>query len=102
MRFNMIPALSLPLVLALGACANSEDASTEAEADTVEIPAFDALSNVDELPVADPEANTDLGVDEGEVEESEEGAEATDAEAGDAADEAAEAVPAPADDEETE
>ena len=49
--------------LALAGCANSEDASTEAEADTVEIPAFDALSDVESTPVADPNANTDLGPD---------------------------------------
>ena len=60
--------------LVLAGCANSEDASTEAEADTVEIPAFDALSDVESTPVADPNANTDLGPD-AEV-AGEEGAEA--------------------------
>ncbi|NVD45186.1 hypothetical protein [Qipengyuania atrilutea] len=62
--------------LALAGCANSEDASTEAEADTVEIPAFDALSDVESTPVADPNANTDLGPDaEAPVEEGAEGSE---------------------------
>ena len=42
--------------LALAGCANSEDASTEAEADTVEIPADQALQGVDEEPVEDPAA----------------------------------------------
>jgi hypothetical protein len=36
--------------LVLAACGNSEDASTEAEADTVELPADDALESVTEEP----------------------------------------------------
>ncbi|MEE4153578.1 MAG: hypothetical protein V2I27_05420 [Erythrobacter sp.] len=40
--------------LALSACGSSEDASTEAVADTVEMPAAEALEPIDEEPVADP------------------------------------------------
>lgn len=49
--------LAAPLALALSACGRSDSASTEAEADTVEMPANEALENVDEMPVADPMAN---------------------------------------------
>lgn len=64
MRRPILIASTVALGLAISACANSEDASTEAQADTVEIPSFEALSNVDELPVVDPDANTDLGEDD--------------------------------------
>lgn len=53
-------ALILAAPLALAACGSSDNASTEAEADTVEIPANEALSGVDEAPVADPSANAEL------------------------------------------
>jgi hypothetical protein len=43
--------------LALAACGSSDDASVEAEADTVEMPANDAMEPVVEEPAADPEAN---------------------------------------------
>lgn len=43
--------------LALAACGSSDDASVEAEADTVEMPANDAMAPVTEMPAADPEAN---------------------------------------------
>lgn len=46
-----------PLALALSGCGRSDSASTEAEADTVEIPANEALQGVDEMPVVDPNAN---------------------------------------------
>lgn len=42
--------------LALAACGSAEDASTEASADTVEMPADAALAPIDEQPVADPSA----------------------------------------------
>ena len=45
--------------LALAACGGTDDASMEAEADTVEMPADTALEDVTEEPVADPAANTD-------------------------------------------
>lgn len=43
--------------IALAACGSSDDASVEAEADTVEMPANDAMEPVTEIPAADPEAN---------------------------------------------
>ena len=49
--------LAAPLALALTGCGRSDNASTEAEADTVEIPANEALQDVTEAPVADPGAN---------------------------------------------
>lgn len=54
-------ALVLALAtLPLAACGNYEDASAEAQADTVEIPANEPLENVTAVPVADPQANTDI------------------------------------------
>ncbi|WP_133365929.1 hypothetical protein [Qipengyuania sediminis] len=52
--------IAAPLTLALAGCARSDDASSEAEADTVEIPANEALAPVDAAPVADPNANAAL------------------------------------------
>lgn len=52
--------LAAPLALALAGCGRSDNASTEAEADTVEIPANEALSEVTAAPVADPNANAPL------------------------------------------
>ena len=49
-------ALATGLALTLAACGSADDASTEAEADTVEVPANDALEGVVEEPVVDPEA----------------------------------------------
>lgn len=49
--------LAIPLVLTLAACGKSDDASTEAEADTVEMPADDAMATVTETPEADDAAN---------------------------------------------
>lgn len=49
--------LAAPLALALAGCGRSDNASTEAEADTVEIPANEALEGVNEAPVVDPNAN---------------------------------------------
>lgn len=43
--------------LALAACGSSESASTEATADTVEMPADDALESVSEEPAEDTAAN---------------------------------------------
>lgn len=40
--------------LALAACGSADDASTEASADTVEMPAAEALEQIEEEPVADP------------------------------------------------
>jgi hypothetical protein len=44
--------------LLLAACGSADDASTEARADTVEMPADEALEAISEEPVADSEANT--------------------------------------------
>ncbi len=52
--------VAVPLALALSACGRSDSASSEAEADTVEIPANEALEGVDAAPVADPGANAPL------------------------------------------
>lgn len=48
---------AVPLVLALAACGKSDDASTAAEADTVEMPADEAMAPVTETPEADDAAN---------------------------------------------
>jgi len=42
--------------LLLSACGSADDASTEASADTVEMPADEALSAVTDEAVADPDA----------------------------------------------
>jgi hypothetical protein len=42
--------------LLLAACGSADDASTEATADTVEMPADEALEAISDEPVADPEA----------------------------------------------
>ena len=54
---NFRIALTAAATLALAACGSTEDASTEAEADTVEIAADDALADVEAEPVEDPAAN---------------------------------------------
>ena len=55
MKFR--PILAATALAALAACGSADDASTEAEADTVEIPANDALEGVEEEPVVDVDAN---------------------------------------------
>ena len=56
MKFRI--ALTAAASLALAACGSSEDASTEAEADTVEMTADESLTDIEEMPVEDPAANT--------------------------------------------
>jgi ABC-type uncharacterized transport system auxiliary subunit len=51
-------ALASAFALTLAACGSSDDASTEAEADTVELPADEAMDDVTAEPVADPAAMT--------------------------------------------
>lgn len=63
MKFRL--ALASTAALALAACGSADDASTEAEADTVEIPANDALDGVDADAVADEDAAMPEEVDEG-------------------------------------
>ena len=56
MKFRLAAFAAGTLVLA--ACGNDNtDASTEAQADTVEMTADEALAPVNETPVADPNAN---------------------------------------------
>ncbi|MCZ8135202.1 MAG: hypothetical protein O9266_02770 [Porphyrobacter sp.] len=75
--------------LMLAACGSSDDASTEATADTVEMPADEALEAISDEPVADPEATAT------DAPETDAAAEATAEEAADAAaDVAAEAAAA--------
>ena len=57
MKLRTALILATPLALALAGCGRSDNASTEAQADTVEIPANEALQGVDAAPVADPNAN---------------------------------------------
>ena len=57
MKFRI--ALTAAATIALAACGSTEDASTEVEADTVEMPADEALTGIEETPVADPAANTE-------------------------------------------
>ncbi len=47
--------------LALAACGSTDDASTEAKADTVEVSADEAMTDVAEEPVADPAATATAG-----------------------------------------
>ncbi len=54
MKFRL--AVAATASFALAACGSADDASTEAEADTVEIPANEALEGVDAEPVADDAA----------------------------------------------
>lgn len=64
--------VAAPLALALAGCGRSDNASTEAEADTVEIPANEALAPVEAAPVADPNANAALPAEEATPSETEE------------------------------
>lgn len=69
MRIRTAIILAAPLALALAGCGRSDNASAEAEADTVEIPANEALNGVNDLPVADPNANATLPAEETTTEE---------------------------------
>lgn len=53
-------ALASGMALSLAACGSSDDAATEAEADTVEIPAEEAVADINEMPVEDT-AGTAVG-----------------------------------------
>lgn len=87
-------ALAAPLALALSACGSSDNASTEAEADTVEIPANEALEGIDDMPVADPDANAPVAPPVGEATPSESEQERIQAAGDSAADTAAAAADA--------
>ncbi|MBI1403225.1 MAG: hypothetical protein GC147_08435 [Porphyrobacter sp.] len=54
-RASLAAALGVATLM-LAACGSSDDASTEASADTVEMPADEALEGLSDEPVADPEA----------------------------------------------
>jgi hypothetical protein len=72
-------------LLALAACGSSTDASEDATADTVEIPADEAMSGMPD-PVADPAAGIDAPVDDmAPVETTEDVGDAAEAAAMDAA-----------------
>ncbi|MDD3797639.1 MAG: hypothetical protein PHE36_00500 [Novosphingobium sp.] len=73
--------------LALSACGSSDSASEDAQADTVEMPADEAMTATTDEPVADADATTDAASDAADK--------ATDA-ASDAADAAADAAGAAA------
>lgn len=60
MKLRTALVVMTPLALALSGCGRSNDASTEAQADTVEVPANEALQTVTATPVADPNANAAL------------------------------------------
>lgn len=91
-KFAPVRALAPVLMIAaLAACGDTDDASTAAEADTVEMPADEAMTGVTAEPAADPTANA---TEEAAVEEA---VEATAEEAGEnAADVAARAQEAAA------
>ena len=51
MKFRF--AITAAATVALAACGSADDASTEAQADTVEVTADEALEGVEEMPVED-------------------------------------------------
>ena len=55
MKFRLV--LTATVTIALAACGSNDDVSTEAEPETVEYTADEALEGVDEEPVADPAAD---------------------------------------------
>ena len=97
-KFAPVRALAPVLMIAaLAACGDTDDASTAAEADTVEMPADDAMAGVTAEPAADPAANAT----DDAAEAADEATEATAEEAGEsAADVAARAQEAAAEAEE--
>lgn len=56
MRKSFTLSATIAATLALAGCGSADDASTEASADTVEMPADSALEPVTDAPVADPSA----------------------------------------------
>ena len=95
MKFRL--ALTAAATVALAACGSADDASMEAEADTVEVAADDALEGVEDMPVEDSGASVEAA--EAEAEEAAATDEAQIQAAGDnAADTAAAAMDAMAED----
>jgi hypothetical protein len=92
-KFATIATLATSVLL-LAACGSADDASTEASADTVEMPADEALTPIADDAVADPEATaTDAPV--GDSEAALDAEAAADAAAGVAAEAAAAAATTP-------
>ena len=56
MRRSKNFAVLSAVTLMLAACGSADDASSEANADTVEMPADSALAPVNDAPIADPSA----------------------------------------------
>ncbi len=56
MRRSKTFAVLSAVTLMLAACGSADDASSEANADTVEMPADSALAPVNDAPIADPSA----------------------------------------------
>jgi len=69
MKFRILAAATASLALA--ACGSADDASTEAEADTVEVAADEALEPVTEEPVEDTAASEPVEVDNSAAEAAE-------------------------------
>ncbi|MDC8755478.1 hypothetical protein OIK40_12585 [Erythrobacter sp. sf7] len=88
MRKLFAPTALAAATLMLAACGSSDDASTEANADTVEMPADEALEAISDEPVADPEA-TATDAPETDAEAAATAEQAADAAAGVAAEAAA-------------
>ena len=64
MRKAILPLLAFPLTLALAACGGAQDASEEATAESVEIPADAAMEGAPD-PVADAALDAEMaGVEE--------------------------------------
>lgn len=63
MKKFALSAVAVTAALALAACGNSTDASDEAMADTVEVPADEAVAGTPD-PVADADANTEIETNE--------------------------------------
>lgn len=61
MKKFTIAAFSAVAALALSACGSSDSASEEAQADNVEMPAEEAMGEVEATPVADASAAADAG-----------------------------------------
>lgn len=69
MKKIIAAAMLSSAILALSACGSSDSASEEAEADTVEIPADEAMSGDVQAPVADEAGTSESADDAAEGEE---------------------------------
>ncbi|MFV0644111.1 MAG: hypothetical protein ACK5NN_06365 [Sphingomonadaceae bacterium] len=63
MKKTALLAATTLSVIMLAACGSTDDASSEITPDTVEMPADQAMKNVPDEPVADPEAGSDISSD---------------------------------------